>query len=98
MVPPTCELEPVETPLPALSGELFQRQVSPLSRKERYRSGHDATSSYSLPRGPAPTRPYSLAPPAARSAATSTGSPRPAELTQPRMAARLLTLSAAAVS
>src|SRR5829696_779860 len=98
VIPPACELEPIETPLPALSGELFQRQISPLSRKKRHRSGHVPTSSYSLPRGPSPIRPYSLAPPAARSAATSTGSPLSMELTQPSMAARLLTLSAAAVS
>src|ERR671910_675776 len=93
VIPPACELEPVETPLPALSGELFQRKVSPLSRKKRYRSGHVPTSSYSLPRGA-----YSLAPLAATSAATSTGSPLSMELTQPSMAARLFTLFAATVS
>src|SRR5215204_1656616 len=69
VVPPARELEPVETPLPALTGELFQRKVSPLSRKKCYRSGHVPTSSYSLPRGPAQIRPYSLAPLAFRSAA-----------------------------
>src|SRR5919112_847811 len=35
VIPPAGELEPVETPLPALFGELFQRQIGPLSRKKR---------------------------------------------------------------
>ena len=55
VIPPARQLQPVEAPLPALSGELLQRQVGPLSREERYRSGHVLILLFSVPREPAPT-------------------------------------------